>query len=676
MTSAIPIERGRREVGERREHPVLGLVVELVRLRARRRLAWEQARGSLDVRDELAAERSYYADQPELATVGQRLDALERALGSEEGTPLQRLAETFELSAAEFDLLLTCLAVALEPGLAPIYAQLNGASVRGYATEDLAARLFGWGRRGLWFASRPLASWGLVQVVELGPGQPKPLLVDPQVRAYLQGQLGLDPELVGVAELIHAPERLPSWPLEQVMDRVKRSLDEGQAIRVALMGPSGCGRRSFAASVAGRFAGAGLLVDTDEIPDERWTEQFVRVNRLCLLAKLIPIWHGARVDRRWPKTVGPMPLQFVICEDASAIQAQAGVVDERVAMPSSNLDERRMLWQRLVPSSVAWPARDSERLATRHRLAVGDIAQIGQRLPSAADEAALMAREQTRGRLGELGRLLECPFDWHDLVLADKLREALEDFTFEASERAAFWEAPEARRLFPRGTGLVALFNGSPGTGKTMAAQVIAAQLELDLFRINLATVISKYIGETAKNLDRIFSRAARMNAVLLFDEADALFSKRTEVKDSHDRYANTDTNYLLQLLEDYQGIALLASNKKSNIDPAFIRRIRYVLDFQRPDAAQRRTIWRRVLGELLGPEALRPLEPAIAIVADAIDISGAQIKNAVLAALFLARRARRPLGIEHLLGGIDRELGKEGRAIGDRDKARLLRHG
>lgn len=676
MTSAMPNERGRREVGERREHPVLALIVDLVRTRARQRLAWEQACGALDQRDDLGAERSFHAEQPELASARQRLEVLERALSSDDGAPLQRLVETFALSSGEFDLLLTCLAIALEPNLAPLYTQLNGASGRGYATEDLAARLFGWGRRGLWFASRPLATWGLVQVVELGPGHAKPLLVDPQVRAYVQGQLGLDPELVGVAELIHAPEILPSWPLEQVSNRVRRSLDEGQAIRVALVGPSGSGRRSFAAALAARFAGAGLLIDTEEIADERWPEQFVRVNRLCLLAGLIPIWHGARVDRRWSKTIGPMPLQFIICEDASVIQSQAGAVDERVILPSSNLDERRMLWQRLVPSSVTWPPRDRERLATRHRLAVGDIAEIGRRLPSAADEAALMAREQTRGRLGELGRLLECPFDWHDLVLSDKLREALEDFAFEASERAAFWEAPEARRLFPRGTGLVALFTGSPGTGKTMAAQVIAAQLELDLFRINLATVVSKYIGETAKNLDRIFSRAARMNAVLLFDEADALFSKRTEVKDSHDRYANTDTNYLLQLLEDYQGIALLASNKKNNIDPAFIRRIRYVLDFARPDAAQRRTIWRRVLGELLGPEALRPLEPAIAIVADSIDISGAQIKNAVLAALFLARRARRAIGIEHLLGGIERELGKEGRAIGDRDKARLLRHG
>lgn len=676
MTTAIPIDLAPRDLDERREHPVLGLVVELVYLRARRRLAWEQARATLEQRDDLAAERSFYANQPELTPLDRRIDAIERALGSDEGAPLRRLVDTFSLTAGEFDLLLTCLAVALEPELAPLYAQLNGASGRAYATEDLAARLFGWGRRGLWFGSRPLAVWGLVHVLEIGPGQPKPLLVDPQIRAYLQGQLALDPELVGVADLIDAHDPLPSWPLDPVAARIARSLAESQPIRIVLVGPSGSGRRSFAAGLAARIGVRGLLVDTDEIDDAQWLEQFVRVNRLSMLARLTPIWYGARVDRRWPKIVGPVPLQFVIGEDAGVILAQPGAVDERVIMPSSNLDERRTLWQRLVPSSAIWPAHERERLATRHRLAVGDIAELGRRLPSSAEQAALMAREQTRGRLGELGRLLECPFDWNDLVVSDKLREALEDFVFEASERASFWEGAEARRLFPRGTGLVALFTGPPGTGKTMAAQVIAASLELDLFRINLATVISKYIGETAKNLDRIFSRAARMNAVLLFDEADALFSKRTEVKDSHDRYANTDTNYLLQLLEDYQGLALLASNKKNNIDPAFIRRIRYVLDFARPDAGQRRSIWRRVLGELLGAEPLRRLEPAIAIIADTIDISGAQIKNAVLAAVFLARRARRPVGMAQLLAGIDRELGKEGRSIGDRDKARLLRHG
>jgi SpoVK/Ycf46/Vps4 family AAA+-type ATPase len=207
-----------------------------------------------------------------------------------------------------------------------------------------------------------------------------------------------------------------------------------------------------------------------------------------------------------------------------------------------------------------------------------------------------------------------------------------------------------------------------------MAAQVIAAQLELDLFRIDLASVVSKYIGETAKHLAQIFARAARMNAVLLFDEADALFSKRTEVKDAHDRYANADTSYLLQLLEEYSGIIILASNKKQNIDPAFIRRIRYVFEFPRPDAHERRRIWRQVIAELCDAESLARLEVAIERLATNVEVSGAQIKNAVLASLFVARRCREPLAMTHLLRGVERELSKEGRALGSRERERLIR--
>jgi SpoVK/Ycf46/Vps4 family AAA+-type ATPase len=209
-----------------------------------------------------------------------------------------------------------------------------------------------------------------------------------------------------------------------------------------------------------------------------------------------------------------------------------------------------------------------------------------------------------------------------------------------------------------------------------MAAQVIAADLELDLFRVDLASVVSKYIGETAKHLAQIFARAARMNAVLLFDEADALFSKRTEVKDSHDRYANADTSYLLQLLEEYRGIVILASNKKQNIDPAFVRRVRYVFEFPRPDTPERRRIWRHVIAELKGPETLSRLAATIETLAANVDVSGAQIKNAVLASLFVARRGREPLAMTHLLRGVERELSKEGRALSTRERERLMRDG
>jgi SpoVK/Ycf46/Vps4 family AAA+-type ATPase len=253
------------------------------------------------------------------------------------------------------------------------------------------------------------------------------------------------------------------------------------------------------------------------------------------------------------------------------------------------------------------------------------------------------------------------------------LRGNLQDFIFEAHQRGVLWERPEARRLFPQGRGLIVLFTGPPGTGKTMASQVVAANLGLDLFRIDISTVVSKYVGETSKNLDRILSRAARMNAVLLFDEADALFGKRTDIKDAHDRFANTDTNYLLQGIENYPGIALLASNKKTNIDSGFIRRLRYVLEFPKPDTQQRLEIWSRVVGELAGEERLCALTSELSRLAESVELTGAQIKLAVLSALFMAQHERVALAMAHLLRGLERELMKEGRGISRRVQYTLL---
>jgi adenylate kinase family enzyme len=443
-----------------------------------------------------------------------------------------------------------------------------------------------------------------------------------------------------------------------------------------VIGPPASGRRTFAAAVAQHFGIMTLAVDTSEITDADWNDNFMRAQRLAVMGNSAVVWHGSRLHRTWPGHVAPAPIQFVAVDVDQSVPPCEHLIDQRVEMPSPMLDERRGIWRAALPESAAWPAHELEKLATRYQLNVGDIAAVVRRAPGGAREAADFARELTRHRLGELGHLLDCPFAWDDLVLPDRLRQALEDFAFEARDRVGFWEGPEARRLFPRGTGLVALLSGPPGTGKTMAAQVVAAELEMDLFRIDLASVVSKYIGETAKHLRQIFLRAARMNAVLLFDEADALFSKRTEVNDAHDRHANADTSYLLQLLEDYRGIVLLATNKKQNIDQAFIRRVRYVFDFPRPDVAERRRIWRQVIGELCGEATLQRLDQTIDALGASVDLSGAQIKGAVLASIFAARRRQAPLAMAHLLQGLERELAKEGRTLGSREQERLLRDG
>ena len=213
-----------------------------------------------------------------------------------------------------------------------------------------------------------------------------------------------------------------------------------------------------------------------------------------------------------------------------------------------------------------------------------------------------------------------------------------------------------------RGRGISALFAGPSGTGKTMAAEVLARHLRLDLYRIDLAGVVSKYIGETERNLRSIFTAAERGGAILFFDEADALFGKRSEVKDSHDRYANIEVNYLLQRMEDFRGLAILATNRKSALDSAFVRRLRFIVDFPFPDAAHRLRIWQSVFP----PQAdLQELDVAWLA---RFEIPGGQIRNIALAAAFLAASEGAPIGMLHVMRAARREYAKMDRIVQEAD--------
>lgn len=672
---------------------VLDLVLQRVRLMARRRAAWlahlsDSARAesetmlspdleaSLDGRDTSEGETLWFECAEIMQPLNEELGEIERRLAGEAGARLSQLASLFRLSQAELDLLQTCLALAIDPTLGMVYAHLQRHPARTYATGPFAARLFGYGYRSSWNPGCPLAVWRLVVAGEALPGESGPLAVDPLVVDWLQGELRMDPALVGLVQLVKPRKPFESWPVEATVLWIERGIQRELPMRILLAGPPLSGRRTFAAGIAARFGIQVLGVDTSEIPDGDWPNIYMRAQRLAVMGGMALVWHGSHLHRSWPGNVSPVLIQFVACEAEQVVTPCQYTIDHRIDLPAPTLGERRGLWKANIPESKAWSGNEFETLIGRYRLNAGDIVSVARRAPASAREAAIFVRELTRHRLGALGRVLDCPFTWEDLVVPDKLRGALEDFAFEARDRTTFWESPNARRLFPRGTGLVGLFSGLPGTGKTMASQVIAAELELDLFRIDLATVVSKYIGETAKHLCQIFTRAARMNAVLLFDEADALFSKRTEVKDSHDRYANADTSYLLQLLEEYPGIVILASNKKQNIDPAFIRRVRYMFDFPRPEIAGQRQIWRQVIGELSGDEPLTRHDKTIEVLAANVELSGAQIKTAVLAAIFVARRSREPLAMPHFLRGLESELGKEGRVLGARERERLMRDG
>jgi SpoVK/Ycf46/Vps4 family AAA+-type ATPase len=274
------------------------------------------------------------------------------------------------------------------------------------------------------------------------------------------------------------------------------------------------------------------------------------------------------------------------------------------------------------------------------------------------------ARAQSGHELMALARIIEPRYTWNDIVLPEDALTQLQ----EICQRVAFRHRVLGEWGFDRklalGKGVTVLFAGPSGAGKTMAAEILANELGLDLYKIDLSGVVSKYIGETEKNLERIFVAAENANAILFFDEADALFGKRSEVSDAHDRYANIEISYLLQRMEEYDGIAILATNLRQNLDDAFIRRTAFTIHFPFPDAEHRLRIWARIWP----PETPLAADVDLQFLAERCKLSGGNIKNVALAAAFLAAAEQRPVAMKHLQQAIRREYQKIGKVLDDTD--------
>ena len=366
---------------------------------------------------------------------------------------------------------------------------------------------------------------------------------------------------------------------------------------------------------------------------------------------------------------GPRVLLSARRPDAAAVPGLRALV---VSVPEPSLAERRGLWRAHAPGA------DVEGVAARFRLSTAQIAHAaevaaasaharGDALPTAAD-LERGARDASRTRLGDLAVRVEPRADWDDLVLPEEPLGLLRSVAAFLRHRDLVLSEWGYERAVGGGQGLKVLFAGESGTGKTMAAGVIAGDLGLDLFRIDLATVVSKYVGETEQNLDRIFAAAEGSNAVLLFDEADALFGKRSEVKDAHDRYANIEVAYLLQRMEAYAGAVILATNLRANMDDAFLRRLDVLVEFPFPEAADRRRLWRG----LLPPEAPVDDDVDLDVLADRFRLTGGSIRNCSVTAAFLAADAERTVTMQHLLRAVAQELRKQGRLTLEADFAGL----
>jgi hypothetical protein len=580
---------------------------------------------------------------------------------------LQRLIELFDLSPYETDLVAALWTAAYAPQWR---AELAARDVfSGYLTVLGMARTFGHAAR-VWLPSEsPLRLWHMVVEHPFVEGTAA-LSLDTHLIAWLEGEHELDRALTGHVRLLKTRIELPSWRLDGPAAQLSAGLRNGERWRVQLKGQDAVAAQSCAAALAQRLGLLALHVQPGALAGHDTRERAIRIQRQAYLDGCAICWHGCNAERAWPGEVVPFPLQFVIGDEA--LPPSDRQRDLVVALPDPDMGERRRLWRWSMPASASWPSEALDDLALRYEVSFGEILETAGHEPRDAGEAARYLRTAAANDVGGLAQRLACPFVWDDLVVPPAVRGRLEEIVFEARERVRLWNEPEAARLYPQGRGLVALLAGAPGTGKTMSAQVIAAELGLDLLRVDISRILSKWVGETAQHLQKVLSSPGSRRAVLLFDEADALFGRRVEdARQAQDHFINMDIGHLMIALESYTGIVLLATNLKANLDAAFIRRIRHAVDFQMPDAAARVAIWTRAAQALFG--ASQPsLREAVTRVAR-IEASGAQIKNAALSAAFAARRLKRAPDAALLGEMLGRELAKDGAGMSARELASTL---
>ena len=609
-------------------------------------------------------------------------------------TPLHRATRVFHLGPLELDALVLALAVELDRRFARLVSYLNDHVARTRPTVGLVLALAGTDSSAVEFCHSPAVHHGLLLLEGDGPLSVLALRVAPEILSRLAA-----PELAGRSPpgvklrrdggprldqiVIGAPQReyLGGWA-----DTLRAG---GAPAPLVLAGPAGAGRATAAQAVA-QSAGRAL-VEVAWMP-----ERTDHVDRLGVAAREA-LWHDAALlvrladGGREPDLSGlwaalaawDLPLMLALPPSlVEAACAAAPIEPSLVSFEAPTIEQREVLWRMLLPGKGAVRAKlsDGERieLAARYDFLPGALARavrravadcsLGRGVQLDFETLSRACRAVGTAGMGPIAQRLPQPYARDDLVLPQELRDELDlASAWMRNQRRVFEDWGFGRRI-TLGRGLTALFTGEPGTGKTMAAQVLARELGLELFRVDLSRVMSKYIGETEKNLSQLFDDARASGAILFFDEADALFGKRTEVKDAHDRYANLEIGYLLQRMEEHVGTTVLATNRMADLDEAFTRRFHFILDFPMPGPAERRRIWEGMLPR----DAAREPEIDLEALARDYDISGGEIRNSVLSAAFIAAGEGVPIALRHLKRGLRRELLKTGRVLDSKQRRAL----
>ncbi|MFJ8717198.1 ATP-binding protein [Streptomyces violaceus] len=588
--------------------------------------------------------------------------------------PLDALVTCFGLTVFERDLVLLAAAQELEPTTGARCAAASGDPERAYPTFSLALAALDEPHWSALPPVSPLRRWRIVELDDATRLTTSRLRLDERILHFLLGSPYLDDRLHGQMRRTPVPDRLPpSYDL--AASGVAAGWTDGARpdapLLVELVGGDLRSRADIAAAAAAR-AGLGLYaLSAEDIPvDPAERDRFARLwQREAILLPAALLLEFGEPDRDQQAATeaflaGAAVPVVVSSADPRRTDRPHGT---RVSVPHLDDEEQLALWTDAFDDVADLEQAELRSLIAQFQLPPHVVrsaaATVRRELPyeDELDAAGLAWRagmDEARVGMDELGRRIEPQAGWSDLVLHERQTGVLREIVAHVRQRAMVHQEWGFAATLRRGLGVTALFAGGSGTGKTLAAEVMAKELGLDLFVIDLSQVVSKYIGETEKNLRRVFDAAERGGALLLFDEADALFGKRSEVKDSHDRYANLEVSYLLMRMEAYRGLAILTTNMKKALDNAFLRRIRFVVDFPFPAEHERAEIWRRVLP----PQApVKDIDPQLLA---QLTVAGGSIRNIALSGAFLAAEEGEALQMRHMLAGARTEYLKLERSL------------
>ncbi len=611
----------------------------------------------------------------------QRLDDACRSMASPPA--LEILCRQFNLSNFERDILLLCAGVELESGFLSLLASLRGTRSQPHPTFSLALSVL---KDPHWSAlspASPLRHWRLIEV-EMGMSlTASPIRIDERVLHYLAGVSHLDERLAGIIAPVEVgclPEAVPSHRAlaEKIAAVWSGTYGASRLPVVQLCGEDSQAKRCIAAlscvilgmnlcSLSARSI-PSAVGDLDAMIRLWERESVLSISALFLDCDDLDSADSSPLIRQLADAAS-FPL--IVSGRSKRRGFQGPVVTLDVGRPSQK--EQRDLWLKMAGNAASSLDGRLDAILSEFDLSPLEIRNAWAQVSGCPDIGASDAdgkddlscpkdledllwdscRCQARRQLDDLAARILPAAGWEDLVLPQSQRRILLDIAAHVRNRAVVFGQWGFSRKVSRGLGISALFSGASGTGKTLAAEVLANELGLDLYRIDLSSVVSKYIGETEKNLKRVFDAAEQGGTILLFDEADALFGRRSEVKDSHDRYANIEISYLLQRMEAYRGLAILTTNMKGSIDPAFMRRIMFSVQFPFPDASQRAEIWRRMF-----PKDA-PIDRLDVDKLSRLGVAGGNIRNIALYAAFLAADEGRPIGMKHLLHAAQVEYAK-----------------